>query len=260
MIKRIYKISPVIFLCICLQLFFQKTLSFAEQIDYSAFDNLLKKYVSRGAVDYVNWKNNDFQLFESYIKGLEDVSLQNLELNEKKSFWINTYNALTIYAVLKRIPSNALLARVFTVQVIPGFFDKITYSVAGESITLNDIENEKLRKEFNDARTHFAIVCASRSCPKIQNTIFAAINLDARLKEATRLFIQDAARNRLDKDILYLSQIFKWYAKDFEANSGSIIDYVKEYSPQLKAQNLSGSEQSLKIKYLYYDWLVNIKR
>lgn len=231
-----------------------------DSIDYNIYDSLLKKYVSDGMVDYLKWRKNDFAVFENYILGLKDVSLNNLSANEKKVFWINTYNALTIYAVLKTIPNNAILVKVFSVQMVPGFFDRITYAVAGEKLTLNDIENMKLRKNFGDPRIHFALVCASRSCPKIQDTSFKEAGIEQRLDDAARSFIQDTSRNKLDQknSILRLSEIFKWYDSDFIASSGTVVDFVSKYIGKEGRDYLSAN--AVKIQYLFYYWLVNVKR
>lgn len=256
MITKIVGISLMLLLCLLFTIGAQAS----EGIDYSAYDSLLKRYVSGGTVDYLKWKKDSFKVFERYVKGLEKISLNTLSANEKKAFWINTYNALTIYAVLKHIPNNGLLAKVFSVQIVPGFFDKMTYTVADETLTLNDIEKEKLRGYFHDPRIHFALVCASRSCPKIQNEAFRGAGLDERLDNATRDFIQDTTRNKLDQknNILYLSEIFKWYDSDFIESVGTVVDFVKKYVGKEVSEYLK--VHTVNIQYLFYDWLVNIKR
>jgi hypothetical protein len=159
---------------------------------------------------------------------------------------------------LKRIPENRILAKSFTVQAIPGFFDKIEYEAAGEKLTLNDIENQKLRAGFDDPRIHFAIVCASRSCPAIQNTVFQPSDLDIRLDNAAREFIRDTKRNRIDKEngVLYLSEIFRWFEEDFVNNAGSVIDFVKRYINKDDAAYLT--HRPVNVKYLFYNWIVNL--
>jgi hypothetical protein len=253
------KLNIVLGLCIFLSLVCVNP-ALAKEMDYSIFENLLKKYVSAGQVDYLTWKKKDLTTLTKFIKNLEIFSLQNLSINERKAFWINAYNALAIYAVVKYIPNNRFLASVFSVRMVPGFFNKKEYVVAGQLLTLDDIENKKLRAEFGDARIHFAIVCASRSCPPIYNTIFRASNLDQRLNKQAQAFIRDKRRNHLNKEknILYLSQIFKWFAEDFIQDSGSVEDYLKKYLWPEDVQYLFTHQ--VKIKYLYYDWLVNIRR
>ena len=253
-----FRSKKILFLFVFL-FFMIQAFSRAQEIDYATYSTLLEKYVSEGEIDYLAWVKNDFTISENYIKSLENVSIDTMNNDERKAFWINAYNALTIYAVLKRIPKNRILAKAFSVQMVPGFFDGITYVVAGESLTLNDIENQKLRGSFNDSRIHFAIVCASRSCPKIQNKVFMSSGLDERLEEATRLFIQDQTRNRLDREkgTLSLSQIFKWYEIDFRDDANSVINYIKKYLSFADAQYIASNTVS--IKYLFYNWLVNIK-
>jgi len=252
-------LSLVIFLFVLLMMFFGQA-NAAGDMDKSAYDAMLKKYVSDGTVDYLKWKKNDFVTFEQYINSLAHMPVTNLSKNEQKAFWINTYNALTIYAVLKHIPANGLLAKFFSVQMVSGFFDKITYSVASETLTLNDIETKKLREVFRDPRIHFALVCASRSCPEIQSAAFTAEGIDKRLDDAAKDFIQDNARNRLDRknNVLRLSEIFRWYDSDFIASAGTVIDFVKKYMGKEGSAYLSA--HTVKITYLFYDWLVNIKR
>lgn len=256
MITKIAGISLSMFLCSLFAIGAYAN----DSIDYSIYDSLLKKYVADGMVDYLKWKKDDSIVFESYILILEKISLNNLSANGEKVFWINTYNALTIYAVLKHIPNNGVLAKLFSVQMVPGFFDKITYTVASKKVTLNDIENLKLRKNFGDPRIHFTLVCASRSCPKIQNAAFKEAGVEERLDDATQNFIQDTARNRLEQknNILHLSEIFRWYDSDFIASAGTVIDFVKRYVGKEGCEYLSA--HTVTIKYLFYDWLVNIKR
>lgn len=250
--------SYITVLSVLLTMFLGKAQA-AQNLDYTLYDTMLKKYVSIGTVDYLKWKKNDLAAFEQYINGLGKVSLTDLNENEQKAFWINAYNALTIYAVLKHISTNELLAKGFSVQMVSGFFDKITYRVAGEALTLDNIEKEKLRKGFHDSRIHFALVCASRSCPKIENTVFKAEGLEERLENAARNFIQDTARNRFDQknNVLYLSKIFRWYNSDFIASSGTVVDFVKKYIGKEAVEYLSS--RTVKTRYLFYDWLVNIK-
>ncbi|PIP67992.1 MAG: hypothetical protein CO035_07525 [Candidatus Omnitrophica bacterium CG_4_9_14_0_2_um_filter_42_8] len=229
-------------------------------INYEIYDGLLHKYVSDGLVDYIVWRTNDYAIFDKYIRSLKYVELDNLDSNQKKAFWINAYNGITIYAVLKRIPENRLLAKSFSVQAVPGFFDKIEYEVAGESLTLNDIENKKLRAGFGDPRVHFAIVCASRSCPEIQNTVFQPSGLDIRLDDAARDFIRDTKRNRIDKEngVLYLSEIFRWFEEDFVKDSGSAIGFVKKYINENDTAYLT--HHPITVKYLFYNWMVNMRK
>ena len=96
----------------------------------------MQKYVRNGQVDYLAWKKNDLKEFEEYLQGWSDISLKGISRDEQKAFWINAYNAFTVYATLERIPSNQLLAKSFSIQMVPGFFNKRKFKVAGRPFEL----------------------------------------------------------------------------------------------------------------------------
>ena len=99
----------------------------------------------------------------------------------------------------------------------------------GKNITLNQIEHEILRKEFDDPRVHFVIVCASIGCPVLENQAFFAANLDDRLNQASSDFVKNSEKVRLDKEknVLYLSAIFDWYKDDFTKSKTADNDLKK---------------------------------
>jgi hypothetical protein len=113
---------------------------------------------------------------------------------------------------------------------------------------LDEIEHQILRK-MNEPRIHFAIVCASYSCPKLQNEAFVASNLEQQLTKATKKFLNDPERNSISKDNLELSKIFKWFAKDFKRN-GSLIDFLNQYT-DVKISTKA------RINYKDYNWDLN---
>ena len=102
---------------------------------------------------------------------------------------------------------------------------------------------------MDEPRIHFAIVCASVSCPKLQNTAFTASNLDEQLTNATKEFLADTSKNELSEDNIKISKIFKWFKKDFEKN-GSLIDFLNQYS------DITISA-SAKKSYTDYNWNLN---
>ena len=256
MFKQFTKCVLLVFLAnVCLS-----GVSYAEEtFDYSIYESLLSKYVEGGRIDYVTWKIEDMEMFEKYLQALDKTDVARMSSDEKKAFWINAYNAVTIYAVLERISNFKIIATFFSVQMVPEFFNGIVYPVAGEELTLNDIENDKLRGNFSDPRIHFAIVCASRSCPVIQSTVYKANTLDDQLDEATERFIRNKKLNKLDKKkkVLYLSKIFDWYSEDFIYETGSVPYYVMNYANKDDSEFLSIND--VEEKYMVYNWMLNIK-
>ena len=124
-----------------------------------------------------------------------------------------------------------------------------------EELALNDIEHKILRKRYKDARLHAAINCASASCPPLRNEAFTADKLDAQLDEQMRAFVNDAARNHVDpaQKKLELSEIFKWFAEDFERDAKSVQEFLIRFAPAEKAEFIRGA----KIRYIDYDWSLN---
>ncbi len=123
------------------------------------------------------------------------------------------------------------------------------------------IENKILRKEFSDPRIHFALNCASQSCPLLKDGLYSAENLDQELDMAATLFIRSFKGVWLDQKnrILYLSPIFKWYRKDFEESSESISEFVKKYLVEEDRQFIEDDPSEMRIRHQEYDWALNMK-
>ena len=140
-----------------------------------------------------------------------------------------------------------------------GYFKNAKYEVGGRSLNLYDLEREVIIP-MGEPRIHFAIVCASASCPVLRPEAYVAGTLDAQLDEAARRFINDPTRNRFDPDtrVAHLSKIFDWFTGDFEIDGGGVLDYVARYvqDPAL-AESLRGDGWS--VQHLPYDWSLNGK-
>lgn len=251
---------------------------FAQNFDHSIFDELLKTHVKNGRVAYQVIKADPSKLTD-YLKQLEQVDPDQFDQwskNEQMAFWINAYNAITIEGILRNYPIKwgSLIARARfpknSIRQIGGFWDKVFIKVMGKDVTLNDIEHKILRKEFGDPRIHFVIVCASVGCPILESQAFFASNLEQRLDQATRNFINDPDKVRLDRqqNILYLSSIFDWYKEDFSTSAAGMKTFAKYSKAEIGViefvvKYLSEAEQNYivqqqpKLKYLDYDWSLN---
>jgi hypothetical protein len=122
-------------------------------------------------------------------------------------------------------------------------------TIGSEKLDLNNIEHGKLRRDFDDPRIHFAVVCASKSCPKLLNEAYLPAKLDEQLNQAGRDFLNDKFRNNISADRAAFSSIFKWYKGDF-TKEGSLIDFVNKYASTKVAPNAP-------ITFLDYDWSLN---
>jgi len=213
-----------------------------KAFDHSIWNDLLQKHVSeKGNVNYKGFKKDALKL-KSYLTSLsKDMPDDSWSKDEKMAYWINAYNAFTIQLIIDKYPISSI-------KDIENSWDIQFINLGDKMFSLNDIEHKILRK-MNDPRIHFGIVCASVSCPKLQNVAFEASNLDRQLDDAAKEFLADPARNNLSENSIELSKIFKWFAKDFK-KEGSLIDFLNKYSEITISQNAKKSFKD-------YDWNLN---
>lgn len=214
----------------------------------------LRRFVDGGVVDYASWKNEQAQL-DDYLRELARLKKEefgSFSREQKLAFWINAYNAYTIHLILDHYPVSSIRS----IGFLPGAaFRKAFIPLLGETLTLNEIEN-RLR-QMREPRIHFAIVCASKSCPELRTEAYRADELDRQLDAAARGFLRDPAKNRWDGSsrTLKLSSIFKWYGEDFERAAGSVQAYIARYlEPGVRHAVESGP---VRIEFLDYDWSLN---
>jgi Protein of unknown function, DUF547 len=228
----------------------------ASEFDQSKFDQVLKTYVNdKGLVDY-NGIAGD-RAFRAYMQSLETAKPEAMSRDGQLAFWIDAYNAVTIDKVIKWKPKKSVRE-----TFVPGvwtstkFFTTRDHIVAGKHLSQDDIENDILRKQFKDPRIHFAIVCASSSCPPLPRFAYTAENVQTKLEEETRKYLNSNRGTRIDSadNTLYLSKLFDWYKGDFESKSGSVLNFIKPY---LDEKTLAFLQHGPKIAYLDYDWALN---
>lgn len=248
----------VAFLVSLVMIFFVLPEARGSTFDHSLFDQILREYVDdEGLIDY-NGIAGDSR-FQTYMESLKTVKTENMSRNEQLAFWINAYNAVTIDKVIKWKPEKSVRE-----TIIPGvwtstkFYTTREHIVAGSRLSQDDIEHEILRKKLKDPRIHFAIICASSGCPRQPRFAYTGENVQARLEEVTRRYLDSERGIRIDEaeNTLYLSKIFDWFRSDFVAKSGSVIDFVRPY---LKKEVLMFLDRKPKISFLHYDWALNAK-
>jgi len=219
----------------------------AHALDHSTFDRILKKYVKSGVVNYKGLKAD--KDFPGYLQTISHTKVSGLSQSEQLSFWINAYNASCLNGVLRRYPIKSVMND-------KQFFSKKEHKVAGQTLSLNDVEHGILRKQFKEPRIHFAVNCASKSCPPLADTAYVASKLNSQLDAAARRFINDPTRNKFDvagKKAM-LSALFKWYGKDFGSQSQMLNTIAKYASASVAGMLRSGN---VAVSYLRYDWGLN---
>ena len=211
------------------------------------WDELLQKNVDKnGWVNYEGFKNDSIKL-NKYIAYLAKTNPNDgWSKNKIKAFWINSYNAYTIKLILNHYPLTSIL----DIKQKNKNAWEIPFVKAGKkTYTLNHIEHEILRKEFNDPRIHVGVNCASISCPALPNKAFTEKNIDDLLTKAMTNFVNDKNRNTITNDKLELSQIFNWFQEDFTQQS-DLITFINQYS-NIKVNT------SATIVYKEYNWNLN---
>lgn len=255
------------------------TAAHGQDFNHSVWDRVLKQYVTEdGRVDYAALRANRTE-FDAYIAQIAARSPEShpQEFIARKAgdgkpypareaqlaYWINAYNALTIRGVIDNWPTESVRDLGF----LFGFFRRSDYTVGGMKVSLNYIEHDVIRKQFNEARIHFALVCASLGCPKLRREAYVPERLEQQLEDSARYFINeprnlvvDAARRRVT-----ISKIFDWYGSDFEkyvrakglSKSGSLIlDYMLLYANEANRAAIL-AVKSPKIGYADYSWEIN---
>jgi len=213
-----------------------------KSIDHTQWNTLLSIYVSKdGKVNYKGFKNDEKKL-QHYLEILQkNTPSDSWAKNEKLAYWINAYNAFTVRLILDHYP-------VKSIKDIKDPWGKEFIAIADKTYSLEDIEHKILRK-MNEPRIHFAINCASYSCPNLLNQAYNTENLEQQLDAAAKRFVNDASKNSISKDSVEISKIFDWFSGDFK-KYGTIIDFLNTYSTVKIDRNA-------KVKYKSYNWNLN---
>jgi hypothetical protein len=216
-------------------------------IDWAAWDSILRAHVAVGVVDYDGIAHEPG--FQGTVDAIADARLDGSDRAERLAFLINAYNVLAVKGILDGHSPRTAFGKL-------RFFYRDSSIVAGERISLNALERDRIRP-LGEPRIHAAIVCASTSCPPLRGEAYLPDRLDAQLDDNTRRFVDDPDKNRFDLDhnVAEISKIFKWFEEDFEA-AGGVRPFLARFvaDPAVAAALRQGR---LKIRYLDYDWSLN---
>lgn len=216
------------------------------------FSSLLKKYVTdMGFVDYKGFIS-ERNIFEEYLNSLSSTPPdRSWNKNEQIAYWINAYNAFTIKLIIDHYPLKSIkdIGPYIQIPRVNTPWQKKFIQIGNKTYNLDKIEHSILRSKFNDPRIHFALVCASISCPKLRREAYEASKLDDQLNEQGKHFLANQNKNIIEADKLKLSKYFTWYKGDF-TQDGSLIDYLNIFAPvKINSQ--------AEIDYLEYNWGLN---
>ncbi|MEM9621408.1 MAG: DUF547 domain-containing protein [Pseudomonadota bacterium] len=207
-------------------------------------------------VDYAGVSQSEGRaLLKRYIEASTAIDPRTYSKTEQFAYWINLYNAVTIDVVLNYPNKNSIL-RMGERFLAIGPWDDEVVTIAGEPVTLNDIEHRILRPIWQDHRIHFAVNCASIGCPNLGQTAYTADNIEALLDQAEMDYLNHPRGIEIVNDSkLQLSSIFKWYRSDFADSEETLLrDYVAKHRPDVNALLQAGNR--IRVDY-EYDWSLN---
>lgn len=240
--------------------------------DYARYADLLRTHVTAGRVDYAALAA-DTRRLEQIVQAFGSVTSDDVERwprDRQLAFWINAYNVFTLKAIIDHYPIQAgwlSLAPRNSIRQIDGVWDEIPWSAAGRRVTLDDIEHAILGPTFDEPRIHFAINCASISCPPLRAEPYVASRLDAQLTESSRRYLASEQGVQVDGSTIRVTSILDWYGEDFvDAYAGltpddrspkdrAVLGVVAQFGPPAAAALATSG--SARLRYLRYDWSLN---
>ena len=235
------------------------------------YNEVLKQFVENGFVNYAGLKNNPGKL-NQYLETLSRVPEEEFEswkTNRQLAYLINLYNAAALKLIIKNYPVESIKD---TGGFFTGPFDQKFIRLFGNTVALDTIEHEIIRKKYDEPRIHFALVCAAKSCPQLRNEAYTAYRLDSQLNDQAKTFLSSRKGLRIDrsKKKVFLSSIFKWFGEDFlnkyipeseskfksfDKTERAVLNFITHYLSSDDKKYLQSADYT--IKYLNYNWSLN---
>lgn len=225
-----------------------------QPIKHDAWTQLVKKHVNnKGLVDYKAFIKDkaDLQSYLDYLTANPPGKSWTKE--DQIAYWLNAYNAFTVKLIIDHYPLKSIkdLGPKKQIIFINTPWDRKFFKIGNKTMTLNRIEHRILRKIYSEPRIHFALNCASISCPKLRREAYEGNKLDEQLTDQAKEFLRDHSKNEPDAAKPKLSAIFSFYGKDMRKWSGkSLIEYINQFSPVKMKEDAD-------IEYLDYNWGLN---
>lgn len=232
---------------------------------HEKWNKILGSYVSMEKHSSTfNYKALKLETLSPYLNELSAVTKAQYDKftgPQKLSFLINAYNAFTVMHILKNYPVESIrdIDKGFFGRAANNVWKKLKQNLLEQEMTLDHLEHQILRRDFNEPRIHFAINCASVGCPALLNEAFIPTKLESQLKRATSIFLLDRSRNYFDYKVkrIYVSKIFDWFRADFKKKYGSVKNFVLPFLLKDMDEFTEMRELKIKIRHTKYDWNLN---
>ena len=228
-------------------------------VEHKAWQQFLDKYLilddkGQSYMSYGKVNQQDKKMLEKYLSYLTELSPKDLSKKQQMAYWINLYNAKTVSLILDEYPVKSI-RKLGKSWFSSGPWDDKVLVIDNIEVSLNDIEHRILRPIYNQASLHYALNCASYSCPNLSATVFTSSNAQSQLAEGARNYINHARGVSFDKDgELVLSSIYKWYREDFGITRLDLLTHLIGYSNKALGDKLRAYEGSINYEY---DWNLN---
>lgn len=234
----------------------------AADPDYSLWQILLSRYYDPAkGMDYKALKTRDAATLEQLRRKMAQVDVASLSKKEQLAYWINLYNITTVAVVVDGYPVDSIRDLSTDPIIRLNVFKKDSVRTRQGKISLDDVENEKIRAGFKDPRIHFAINCAAVSCPPIRPEPFVGARVDAQLDDQARKFLNGPHGVRFEKDgsdlVLRVTRIMDWFADDFETWGGGRVAFIRRYMPPDKQGRIDAARGEVELEFHDYDWKLN---
>ncbi|NEQ49811.1 MAG: DUF547 domain-containing protein [Leptolyngbya sp. SIO3F4] len=238
----------------------------AGALDYATYDDVLSTYVDdSGWVNYTDLQQDRQGLdeFNNALAEIDDTTLSSWSEEEQIAFWINAYNSLTLKSIVDQTPLKP------SIKDITGVWRLRKHSINQKQKTLNNIEHDVLRVDFDEPRLHAAIVCAAISCPPLRDEVFTGENLDAQLDDQVVEWLARPDGLKIDKEAgeVKISKIFSWFGGDWIPSYGvdtgftgskeerAVLNFISNYVSEEDRAYLAAGDY--KVSYFDYDWSLN---
>jgi len=221
-----------------------------QTISHSLWNDLLKKYIAENGL--INYKGfiSERQKLDEYTSLLSSNPPSiHWSQNEQLVYWINAYNAFTVLLIVEHYPVKSIKEIGGNIPMINSVWDIKFFKIGELDFDLDTIEHDILRKQFDEPRIHFAINCASISCPRLRNEAYTANELEDQLEDQITSFIKNTDYNLLLPEKVKLSKIFDWFKSDFTKDQ-TIFEFLEKYVPFKFCK-------SIRVEFIDYDWNLN---
>ncbi len=232
-------------------------------IDHSDWQVILDAYLVTDdpsgihLFDYQALQTNtaDRQRLNQYLEHLQRLDPRQYARDVQMAYWINLYNAVTVRVVVDAYPIESILQIHNGETPDSGPWKDIHATVAEVPLTLDNIEHDILRPIWQDSRIHYAVNCASLSCPNLASEAFTAENLERLMDECAKDFVNHLrAVEFLDEAFGVTSSLYFWYMEDFGGSEEGVLAHLQKYADEDLAEQLKSFDGSLDHEY---DWRLN---